>query len=131
MIHQVGPDGVVPIRGERDFHFSAYAIDARDQNWIVQAAKIRSEQSTKPADFSEHLWPMGLPNESLEAVLEPISKINIYARARISFFFLFCHVDRSEDISHYSPNISSLISIQRGFSRLVNSIFFARDHFLS
>ena len=101
MIHQVGPDGVVPIYGERDFHFSAYAIDARDQNWIVQAAKIRSEQSTKPADSSEHLWPMGLPNEPLDVTLQPIPEVDVDTGARVSFSLLVCHLQEG---SGGSPN---------------------------
>src|SRR6266576_7296894 len=109
MIHQVGPDGVVPIHGERDFHFGPYAIDARDQDRILQAAKIRPEQSTEPADFSEHLRPIGLPNESLEAALQPISKINIYARARVGFLCLFCrHLQKVAAVHRTAMAIESL-----------------------
>src|SRR5437867_11785960 len=32
VIHQIGADGVVPVRRESDFHFRADAIDAGDQH---------------------------------------------------------------------------------------------------
>jgi hypothetical protein len=59
MIHQVGTDGVVPIHGERDFQLGAYAIDARDQNWVAHPTKVCSKQAAKAADFAEHLRTVG------------------------------------------------------------------------
>src|SRR6476660_2749723 len=42
-----------------------------------------------------------------------------------------CHVERSRDISNYSPRISGARSFQRGLRVAINATFFARDHFLS
>ncbi len=87
MIHQVGTDGVVPIHGERDFHFGPYAIDARNQNWIAQAAKVRAKQTAKAADFSQDPGSVRLPNERLNAALEFVAKIDIYARRSVGLCF--------------------------------------------
>src|SRR5437762_11814308 len=101
MIHQVGTDGVVPIHVERDFHFGPYAIDARNQNWIAQAAKVRAKQTAKSADFSQYLRPVRLPNERLDPALEFVAKIDIYARRCVGLSFS-CHAERSRDISSVS-----------------------------
>jgi hypothetical protein len=87
MIHQVGTDGVVPIHGERDFHFGPYAIDARNQNWIAQAAKVRAKQTAKAADFAHDLGSVRLPNERLDPALEFVAKIDIYARRCVGLCF--------------------------------------------
>src|SRR6476660_7241506 len=43
---------------------------------------------------------------------------------------LLCHVERSRNISDYSPRISGAKSIQRGFSVAINFAFLSRDQFL-
>src|SRR6266566_8748469 len=65
------------------------------------------------------------------------SNLSFRAKSRnLSLFALVCYVQRKScpgrsrmgrDIFHYSPSTWSPISIQRGFSRLINSVLFARD----
>src|SRR4030095_671162 len=55
VIHKIGTDGVVFVRGEGDLQLGADAVDARDQHRLTHRAEIRGEQATEPSDFSQHL----------------------------------------------------------------------------
>ena len=117
MIHEIGPDGVVPIHGKSDFQFRADTIDACHQNWRTDTAKIRSKQSSEPADRAKHLRAMRGANEPVNAALESISEINIDAGSGVSFSFCHAlvgavyrtarghlvsyHLERSRDISDF------------------------------
>src|SRR5207245_1110907 len=102
MIDEIGANGVVLVQRECDLQFRADAINARDQNWIVHLSEIRAKQPAESADFIQHLRPVGLPNEALDAALESIAKIDIYARRCISLFCLcrfhgmFCRLSRDK-----------------------------------
>ena len=98
MVHEIGADGVVPIHGESDLQFRADAIDARDQHRLAHAGEVRRKQSAEAADLSENFGPVRLPNESLDAALQPIAEIDVNAGARVSLFLL-CHPERSEDLA--------------------------------
>src|SRR5207237_2032634 len=63
VIHQIGTDGVVFVRGEGDFQLGADAVDARDQHRFTHPAEIRREQPTEPSDFSQHLSSMRFADE--------------------------------------------------------------------
>jgi hypothetical protein len=104
--------------------------------------KSRSEQTAKPADLSQHLGTMCLPNEPMNTPLQTVSKINVNARACVSLYccchaigrapgspnraievnrpYLDCHVERSRDISHYSPNAEQP-NIQPNGSKMTGS----------
>src|SRR5437762_4713254 len=99
MIHHVSADRVMLVHRERDFQLRANAIDARDQNGIAHCAEVRAKQTAEAADFSEHVRPVRLLNERLNAALEFVAKIDIYARRSVGRSFS-CHVERSRDISY-------------------------------
>jgi hypothetical protein len=86
VIYQIGADGVMLVHRECDLQLRADAIDARDQHRIAHPGKTRAKQSAEPANFPEHLRPVGLPNERTDAAFQLICQIDIYARARVSFF---------------------------------------------
>ena len=77
------------VHRERDFQFRPDAIDARDQNRFARSRKVRREQATKAATFSENLRPVRSPNERLNSPLKLIAKIDIHARSRVRFLFHF------------------------------------------
>src|SRR5438477_2419399 len=87
MIHHVGADRVVLVHRERDFQLRANAIDTRDKNGIAHCAEVRAKQTAKAADFSEHVRPVRLLNERLNAALEFVAKIDIYARRSVGLCF--------------------------------------------
>ena len=47
MVDEIGADRVVPIHGERDLQFGPDAIDARDQDRLAHAGKIRRETNRR------------------------------------------------------------------------------------
>jgi hypothetical protein len=73
------------VHRESDLQFRADAIDTGDQDRVAHSGKARAKQSAEPADFSEHLRPMRLPNERSNAALQFVSQIDIYARTWIRF----------------------------------------------
>ena len=95
MIHQIGTDGVVLVRRECDLQFGSDAIHAGDQHRLAHPAKIRREESAKPADSSQHLRAVRLADKGLNSTFELVAKVNINAGAGVSFLSL-CHVERSE-----------------------------------
>jgi len=96
MVYEIGADCVMPIQGKGYFQFRANTIDARDQDRGAHPRELYSKESAETADFSEHLRSVRLGNELLNPALEPVAKIDIYARARVGFSF----VRRS-----HSPNL--------------------------
>jgi hypothetical protein len=100
MIHQIGTDGVVFVRGEGDFQFSSHAIDAGDEHRLPHSAKIRREQSAEPPDSSQHLRAVRFADKGLNSTFELVAKVNINAGSGVGFLSL-CHVERSRDISNY------------------------------
>src|SRR4029077_10885460 len=113
MIHQIGTDGVVFVRGEGDFQFGSDAINARDEHRLPHSTKIRREQPTEPANFSQHLRAVRVADKGLNSTFELVAKVNINAGAGVGFLSL-CHVERSRDISNYFLlNISSKVTVSR------------------
>src|SRR5258708_31914413 len=102
MIHQIGTDGVMFVRGEGDFQFSSHAIDAGDEHRLPHSVKIRRKQPTEPPNSSQHFRAVRFADKGLNSTLELVAKVNINAGASVSFLSL-CHVERSRDISNYFP----------------------------
>jgi hypothetical protein len=100
MIHQIGTDGVVFVRGEGDFQFGSHAINAGDEHRLPHSAKIRREQPTEPPNFPQHLRAVRFADKGLNSTFELVAKVNINTSARVGFLSL-CHVERSRDISNY------------------------------
>src|SRR6266403_5409409 len=63
---------------------------------------------------------------------ESATSVQEFWNAAVAALLYICHVDRSVPPlrDHYSPNIWSPISTQRGFSRLINSAFLRARPFL-
>src|SRR5262252_7219364 len=86
MIDQIGTDGVMLVRHERDLQFGADAIDTRDQYRFTHSAKIRRKESAESADFSQHYRTMRLAHKRLNSALQFIAEINVDAGASVSLF---------------------------------------------
>ena len=97
MVHKIGPDRVVLVRGKGNFEFRADTIHACDQDGILDPAflKIGTKEAAEAADTSQYLGPVGGTNEVPDAGLEPVAELHINSRARIGTFsgfrgFRFC-----------------------------------------
>src|SRR5207248_9196394 len=90
MIHQIGTDGVVFVRGESDFQFGSHAIDAGDEHRLPHSTKIRREQPAKPPDSSEHLRAVRFADKGLNSTLELVAKVKINAGERKLSVSLSC-----------------------------------------
>src|SRR6476620_12701627 len=66
---------------------------------------------------------MRLAYERLNSVFQCVTEININAGASVGFLFP-CHVERSRDISNYSPSMSSAKSLHLGFNVVMSFTFF-------
>ena len=87
VVDEIGANGVVAVHREGDFQFGADAIDARDQNRLAHPGKIRREKPAETADLAEHFRTMGLPNELVDAALQPIAQIDIHSGTGVGFFW--------------------------------------------
>src|SRR4029077_18809160 len=87
MIYKVGADRVVLIHRDRNFQFRADAVDARNQNGIEHSAKVCAKQSAEPANLSQHLRPVCLLHEVLNASFQLVAKIDIYSGTCVGFLF--------------------------------------------
>ncbi len=83
VVYEVGADRVVAIHRERDLQLGADAIHARDQHRLAHAGEVRGEEPAEAADFPEHLRAMRAFHARLDALLDEIAEVNIYARSRV------------------------------------------------
>src|SRR2546421_2442564 len=88
MIHEIGPDRVVPIHGKSDFQFRADTIDACHQDRRAHTAKIWGKQSSESADRAKHLRTVRGANELVNAVLKSVSQVDVDTGSSVSFL---CH----------------------------------------
>ena len=87
MINQIRADGVVPIHRERDLQFGSDTIYACHQDRLAHPGEIRREKSSKAAHLSKNLRPVSAFNARLNAALDQIAEINIYAGGCVGFCF--------------------------------------------
>ena len=63
MIYEIRANGVVLVDRKRDLQFRPDTVDTRDQHWLAHPGKAGPKQSTEPADSTEHLRTVRLPND--------------------------------------------------------------------
>ena len=124
MVHEIGPDGVVPIQGKRDLQFRADAVHARDEHRLAHAGKVRRKEAAEAADFAENFRTVRPFYAGLNAALYEVTEINVNAGEGVGFFlFPFCHSERqsrNKKANAYlrsANNVGCAASAARAFER--------------
>ena len=84
VVDEVGADRVVAVEREGNLQLRPNTVDAADQDRLAHSGEIRRKQAAEAADFAEHLRPVRLPNESVDAALQPIAEVHVNTSARVS-----------------------------------------------
>ena len=59
MVHQVLPNGIVPIHGKGDLEFGPHPINAGNKHRLFIFFNIEGEQASESTDLAEHLGAVG------------------------------------------------------------------------
>jgi hypothetical protein len=87
MIDQVLANGVVTIHREGDLEFGAHAIDAGYQYRLPELPRVQGKEPAESTHSPEHFPSMRGGTQVRQGGLDPVTKVDIYARAGVRFPF--------------------------------------------
>ena len=89
VIHQVAADGVVQVHLEGEFQLGADAVDAGDEDGILEFLLVDLKQAAESANFAEYVLVERAMSQVLDALLGAIGSFYVDAGVGVSEAFLF------------------------------------------
>ncbi len=77
VVDEVFADGVVAVGHFGDLQFGADAVDAADQNGVLEFLELGLEEAAEAADGAEDLGPVGDADDFLDAALDAVAEVDV------------------------------------------------------